>query len=89
VDEVKLPNFANGSAEEFIRVMRLALESDEVAQSLNGWIDLVFGCKQDGQAAADALNVFGGFSYEGVYDVDGMDRSQLEVYNAQIQVRTT
>ena len=35
-----------------------ALESDYVSQHLNQWIDLVFGYKQRGREAIDAINVF-------------------------------
>lgn len=65
---VALPAWAHGSADEFIRVHRAALESDYVTEHLNEWIDLVFGYKQRGKAAVAAGNVFNVCAYEG--DVD-------------------
>ena len=44
------------AADEFVRVMREALESDHVSRNLHHWIDLIFGCKQRGEEE-DALAV--------------------------------
>jgi hypothetical protein len=46
VDNVRLPPWARGSPERFVRVLREALESDWVSSQLHQWIDLVFGFKQ-------------------------------------------
>ena len=45
---MELPPWANGSAEEFIRLHRQALESPYVSEHLHEWIDLIFGFKQQG-----------------------------------------
>jgi len=42
IDDVILPPWARGSAEEFIRINRMALESEYVSLHLHHWIDLVF-----------------------------------------------
>lgn len=70
VANVKLPPWAKGSPHEFIRLHRLALESEYVSSNLHNWIDLIFGYKQRGPAAAAAHNVFHYLSYEGSVDID-------------------
>lgn len=54
VDDVQLPPWARGSAYEFIRIQREALESDTVSRQLHLWIDLIFGVRQHGELAAEA-----------------------------------
>lgn len=49
VGDVGLPPWAKGSAREFIRKHREALESDYVSENLHHWIDLIFGYKQRGK----------------------------------------
>jgi hypothetical protein len=41
-----------------------------VSANLHKWIDLIFGHKQLGQAAADATNVYYYLTYEGAVDLD-------------------
>lgn len=71
IDAVKLPEWAK-TPEDFINQHRLALESEFVSNHLNDWIDLIFGYKQKGQAAIDALNVFYYVSYEDAVDLDSI-----------------
>jgi hypothetical protein len=73
--DVELPAWANNSPDEFIHLHRSALESDYVSANLHQWIDLIFGYKQTGQAAIDALNVYMYCSYEQVIDNDTIDDS--------------
>jgi hypothetical protein len=82
VDDVGLPPWSNGSAYEFVRIHRLALESEYVSKNLHHWIDLVFGYKQRGTEAEAAHNLFHHLSYEGSVDldkiVDEVDRTAAE-----------
>ncbi|KAB1203374.1 BEACH domain-containing protein lvsA [Morella rubra] len=72
VGEVVLPPWAKGSAREFIQKHREALESDYVSENLHHWIDLIFGYKQRGKAAEEAVNVFYHYTYEGNVDIDSV-----------------
>ncbi|KAF3436243.1 hypothetical protein FNV43_RR23335 [Rhamnella rubrinervis] len=72
VGDVILPPWAKGSAREFIRKHREALESDYVSENLHHWIDLIFGHKQRGKAAEEAVNVFYHYTYEGSVDIDSV-----------------
>jgi hypothetical protein len=58
VNDVKLPPWCENDPRLFILVHRQALESEIVRKNLNHWIDLIFGFKQNGNAAIDAINVF-------------------------------
>ncbi|XP_078085109.1 neurobeachin-like protein 1 isoform X2 [Mustelus asterias] len=81
VNDVILPRWAT-SPEDFIYKHRKALESDFVSAHLHEWIDLIFGYKQRGPDAAEALNVFYYCTYEGAVDLDAVtdekERKALE-----------
>lgn len=70
VNNVGLPPWAKGSAHEFVRIHRLALESEYVSRNLSHWIDLIFGFQQRGAEAEAAHNIFHHLSYEGSVDLD-------------------
>ncbi|KPJ01369.1 Neurobeachin [Papilio xuthus] len=67
--DVLLPPWAS-SAEEFVRINRMALESEFVSCQLHQWIDLIFGYKQRGPEAVRATNVFYYLTYEGGVRLD-------------------
>lgn len=81
VNDVVLPKWAK-SPEDFIYKHRKALESEYVSAHLHEWIDLIFGFKQRGPAAVEALNVFYYCTYEGAVDLDAItdekERKALE-----------
>lgn len=63
VGDVELPPWAR-NPRDFVRKMRRALESPNVSRRLHLWIDLIFGYKQRGKAAAEADNIFYYLTYE-------------------------
>ncbi|XP_059351407.1 neurobeachin-like isoform X3 [Daphnia carinata] len=71
VSDVILPRWAS-SPEEFIRIHRMALESEIVSCQLHQWIDLIFGYKQKGPEAVRATNVFYYLTYEGSVDLESV-----------------
>ncbi|XP_062913312.1 neurobeachin-like protein 2 isoform X1 [Mobula hypostoma] len=81
VADIVLPKWAK-SPEDFIYKHRKALESEHVSANLHDWIDLIFGYKQRGPAAVEALNVFYYCTYEGAVDLDAIadetERKALE-----------
>ncbi|GBM24392.1 Neurobeachin [Araneus ventricosus] len=71
VSDVILPPWAS-TPEEFVRINRMALESEFVSCQLHQWIDLIFGYKQRGPEAVRATNVFYYLTYEGSVDLENM-----------------
>ena len=58
LDDILLPPCAKNDPKEFIRVHREALESDYVSANLHRWIDLIFGFRQQGEAAIESANIY-------------------------------
>ncbi|CAD5124378.1 unnamed protein product [Dimorphilus gyrociliatus] len=71
--DVALPAWAKNDPREFVRMHREALESDFVSANIHHWIDLIFGYKQQGDEAVEAMNVFHHLFYEGAVDIDTID----------------
>ncbi|XP_051506796.1 WD repeat- and FYVE domain-containing protein 4-like isoform X2 [Myxocyprinus asiaticus] len=70
--DVVLPPWAKGDPQEFIRIHREALESDYVSARLHLWIDLIFGYRQQGQSAVEALNSFHPYFYTDKHNTESM-----------------
>lgn len=83
VNDVALPPWAENSPQQFVQILRDALESDYVSQNLHHWIDLIFGYKQRGDEARKAHNLFYHLCYEGAIDLENVadlaKRHALEV----------
>uniref|UniRef100_A0A803TAM5 LPS responsive beige-like anchor protein n=1 Tax=Anolis carolinensis TaxID=28377 RepID=A0A803TAM5_ANOCA len=79
VSDVELPPWAK-TPEEFVRLNRLALESEFVSCQLHQWIDLIFGYKQQGPEAVRSLNVFYYLTYEGAVNLNSITDSVLREF---------
>jgi hypothetical protein len=85
IGDVELPPWAS-SPEEFVRINRMALESEFVSCQLHQWIDLVFGYKQRGPEAVRATNVFYYLTYENNVELDSIqDKVMREAVENQIR----
>lgn len=85
IGDVELPPWAN-SPEEFVRINRMALESEFVSCQLHQWIDLIFGYKQKGPEALRATNCFYYLTYEGSVDLESIqDKIMKEAIENQIR----
>uniref|UniRef100_A0A674D5F9 Neurobeachin n=1 Tax=Salmo trutta TaxID=8032 RepID=A0A674D5F9_SALTR len=86
VCDVELPPWAN-KPEDFVRINRMALESEFVSCQLHQWVDLIFGYKQRGPEAVRALNVFHHLTYEGSVSLDSItDPALREAMEQQILI---
>ncbi|EMP26573.1 WD repeat- and FYVE domain-containing protein 4 [Chelonia mydas] len=68
--DVQLPPWADGDPYKFIHLHRQALEGDYVSAHLHQWIDLIFGHKQHGSAAVEAVNTFHPYFYGDKVDLN-------------------
>ncbi|CAG9531538.1 unnamed protein product [Cercopithifilaria johnstoni] len=84
VDDVILPAWCQGSARLFVLIHRQALESSIVSSTLNYWIDLIFGYKQTGKAAIDAINVFHPATYR-VNTMNGINKESDELSTSALR----
>lgn len=84
VSDVLLPPWAEGSAENFVNIMRKALESEICSESLHNWIDLIFGYRQQGKEAKRANNVFHQHTYYTPRDLD--NKKEYEKQSILLQV---
>ncbi|KAE9551367.1 hypothetical protein FO519_005421 [Halicephalobus sp. NKZ332] len=88
VDDVILPTWCpENNPRIFCLIHRQALESQYVTNNLHLWIDLIFGFKQQGQAAVKAINVFHPATYRGrdLEDEEGHDEISLSALRTMVK----
>ena len=90
VNDVKLPEWANNNAYNFIKKHREFLESPEVSEKINEWFNIIFGSKQKGQQAEKINNLFMEQSYDdfGTLYHQYKDEEKIE-FNKNVQLGMT
>ena len=82
---ITLPKWSHNNPYKFTAKNRLALESDYVSSKINNWIDLIYGFKQKGKEAINAMNAFFKSSYEDAIDIDKYTKeSKKDEYDSYI-----
>ncbi|KAJ5077712.1 beige/beach-related [Anaeramoeba ignava] len=78
VDDVEIPLWAKSNPRLFTYKFLEALESPLVSESLHNWIDLIFGYKQQGRHAEEALNLFHPNTYEGNVHIESIEDEEVK-----------
>uniref|UniRef100_A0A7E4VZY1 Non-specific serine/threonine protein kinase n=1 Tax=Panagrellus redivivus TaxID=6233 RepID=A0A7E4VZY1_PANRE len=89
VGDVVLPTWCpENNFRLFILIHRQALESAVVTANLHGWIDLIFGSKQQGPAAVKAINVFHPATYRGRDFESKQSHDEISLSALRTMIRT-
>lgn len=87
VDNVELPSWSKKPV-DFINKHVLALESDECGYEISNWIDLIWGCKQNGKGAVEADNTFDPHMYiNNHFDSTDMRTNHIRELIGQIPIQ--
>ncbi|XP_073836840.1 lysosomal-trafficking regulator mauve [Musca autumnalis] len=85
VEDVSLPPWCLKDPRLFILIHRQALESELVRNNLHHWIDLIFGYKQMGEAAVEAINVFHPATYAVFLESEIEDPIEREAVHTMVK----
>ncbi|KAH8398321.1 hypothetical protein KR215_005837, partial [Drosophila sulfurigaster] len=85
VEDVALPAWCQRDPRLFVLIHRQALESELVRNDLHHWIDLIFGYKQTGESAIEAINVFHPATYAVFLDSEISDPIEREAVKTMVK----
>ena len=70
INDVKLPFWSNNNSVNFVIELRRYLESNNINNNINKWIDIIFGSSQRGEKAEDNHNIFQAQTYDKIIKID-------------------
>ncbi|SPP84870.1 uncharacterized protein LOC117587012 [Drosophila guanche] len=85
VEDVSLPPWCQRDSRLFVLIHRQALESELVRNQLHHWIDLIYGYKQTGESAVEAINVFHPATYAVFLDSEISDPIEREAVKTMVK----
>ncbi|XP_012161091.1 uncharacterized protein LOC101454375 [Ceratitis capitata] len=85
VEDVQLPPWCQRDARLFVLIHRQALEAELARNQLHHWVDLIFGYKQSGENAVEAINVFHPATYPSFLDSITSDPIELKAVETMIK----
>ena len=83
-NHVDIPEWANGNGYLFISKHKELLESPEISEKINEWIDIIFGIKQKGKEAKKINNLFVRESYEDYEELYQKADQEKKIYLCKI-----
>ena len=83
-NHVDTPEWASHDGYLFIAKHREMLESPEISEKINEWINIIFGFKQKGKEAKKINNLFMKESYEDYDDVYKKSNEETKVYLCKV-----
>ena len=72
INDVKLPLWSQNNPIKFVIELRRHLESSNISNNINKWIDLIFGVVQRGEKAEENHNIFQAHTYEKNVKIDSI-----------------
>ena len=72
INDVKLPFWSNNNSMNFVLTLRRELESYNINNSINKWIDLIFGSSQRGEKAEENHNIFKAHTYDKIVKIESV-----------------
>ncbi|KAI8039180.1 hypothetical protein M5D96_007897 [Drosophila gunungcola] len=85
VEDVSLPPWCQRDSRLFVLIHRQALESEQVRNQIHNWIDLIYGYKQSGESAVEAINVFHPATYAVFLDSEISDPIEREAVKTMVK----
>ena len=61
---------------EFVKTMKTILESNELSNIIQNWVDLIFGYKAKGKEAESSFNLFSEASYQETIDIKKVENKE-------------